>query len=533
MAGGSELLITIVIICALARGFCGYLEQYYGHDVAFRLLAMIRSRIFNALRKLAPARMLDKRSGDLVSTIMADVEYIEVFFAHTIAPVTIGIVVPAAVLVFLGSYWPGFILIVLPFYLALGLGIPLLTNHLAREKGRSYRKELSFMHGHLVESLQGLRELLLFNKGRDRLEQIRAGSRRLDRALGQLRNHEGFIFALSDSLIIAAIGAVLLAASIRYTEGLLSLPGLIVVVAVTSSSFGPVIALSSLSGTLMQTFAAAERIFRLMDEKPAVDEEREDTAANKPRQMTPIPAPVIGELAYHDVCFHYPSQHEDVLRLFSLVIRQGEHVALVGKSGSGKSTALRLLLRFWDPSRGAITWNGRNINTVLPAKLRAGMAVVSQDTFLFSGSIADNIKIGNPQAPDEAVEKAAQRASVDQFIKSLPQGYQTPVGELGDKLSGGERQRLALARALLIDAPLLLLDEPTSNLDVLNEKKVLKALAEACKGKTVLMVSHRPSTVAAADQIFVLEKGRIVERGKHGVLLQAAGTYSNLMSVTR
>jgi len=518
-----QTLMVVVAVCAVARAGLGYVEHYFGHDVAFRLLAMIRGRIFHAVRRLAPAKLADKRSGDIVSTIMSDVEYIEVFFAHTVAPVAIGILVSSSVLWFVGAYWHGFALVLLSVYLLLGVFIPLLTNRVSRKSGRDYRHNLGAMNAHLVDSLQGLKELLLFGRGEARLAEIRCRHHGADASLARLRLHEGLVLALVDTLVIAAVAAIFLAGVYRVEAGLLSAGELLLVGVVAASSFGPVVALSALSNTLMQTFAAAERIFALLDEEPSVEE-------GVGREISAEEA--AGSVEYRQVSFHYPGAEADLLSLLDLRAAPGAKVAVVGRTGSGKTTALRLLTRFWDPQKGGIFRNDVDIRGIIPGSLRANICVVAQDTFLFNATIADNIRLARPEATDREVVEAARRASLHDFIDRLPQGYHSVVGESGNRLSGGERQRLAIARALLAAAPVIVLDEPTSNLDVLNEKRLLMTLAAEFVAQTVIVVSHRPSTVAGADWIYVLEGGKVVEAGRHRLLLQQNGSYSRLMNMS-
>jgi ATP-binding cassette subfamily C protein len=496
-------LTMFVVSCAVLRGILRYLEQYSGHDVAFRLLALVREQIFAALRRLAPAKLIEKRSGDLVATVLGDVEYIEVFFAHTIAPVVIGTVVPVIVLIFIGRYWLGFALILLLFQLGVGLFLPLFSFRLGKTEGRQYRNRLAEVHVHLLDSLRGLKELLLFNRGAERLAEIRSKGRELNRSYSQLKRHEGLVMAVADLLVLSAVVTLLFSGIGRFEAGLIGVGELFIVTVTASSSFAPLLALSALSNSLMQTFAAAERIFALLDEEEPIREKASDWADEA------IVNP--GDLAYYDVGFSYPEKTVKVLKNLNFAIKPGQQVALVGKSGSGKSTVLRLLLRFWDVSEGKITVDERDIRDISLFRLRFGMALMAQDTYLFNETIAANIRIGKPDATDEEIEAAARKAAIHDFITKLPKGYQTNVGELGSRLSGGERQRIGLARAFVKDAPLMLLDEPTSNLDTLNEQIILKAIKEECQEKTVVTVSHRPTAVAAAERILTLEDGRISE----------------------
>lgn len=543
----SSVLVTNLITLAVLKGVFYYLEQYSGHDVAFRLLALIREKIYAALRRLAPAKLVDKRSGDLVTTIMADVEYIEVFFAHTIAPIIIAVVVPFSVLVFLAEFWIGFAALQLFFYLT-AVGIPVLFFSSARKVGRNYRQDLATMNTHLLDSLQGLREIIQFGRGTRRLHEIQSNSEKLNDSNKSLRRHESMMTGAVDALVTLSMLLMFFLAAWRTGQGLLSINYLLVVVVASVSSFTPLIALNKLSNPVMHTFAAAERIFALLDEKAAVVdkgadeisitgeeakkpigmvETRTETGAGKlPQEVKQVKSASPAEqITFDHVQFAYPNTEGTVLKDFVLTIKPGEKVALVGKSGCGKTTVLRLLMRFWDVEDGAVFAGGKDIRTLPLGNLRDLISLVEQETYLFDETIADNIRIGKPDASAAEVEASAKASAIHDFIMTLPQEYETPVGELGDNLSGGERQRIAIARALLYDAPVLLLDEATSSLDLLNEKSILRLMHTAFTDKTVITVSHRPSAVAGADKIYLLESGRIIESGTHQDLLAQKGVY--------
>ncbi len=513
-----KALVGLTLAAALVRGPLGYFEQLMGHDVAFRLLSLMREKIFGALRRLAPAKLIDKRSGDIVTTIMGDVEYVEVFFAHTIAPVSIGIVVPLTVLIFAGTFWYGFSLILLVFYLC--TLIPLYIARHVRATGRNYHAGFSAINTHFLDSLQGLRELIMFGRAEDRQKEIRRKGQELTDASRKLRRYEGFVMALSESCILGGTAAVLFSALYRLHLGDIGIDGVIIVTVTAASSFGPLVALSALTNDLMHTFAASERIFSLLDEKPLVIEH--PGAHSRVRHNTP-------DINYNNVLFSYPGKDESVCRDLDIAIKPNTKTAIVGPSGSGKSTVLRLLLRFWDVDHGEIFLNGENIKEPPLSYLRSNMTMVSQDTYLFNDTIEANIKTGNPAATTEEVETASRRANIHDFIMTLPNGYQTRVGESGCRLSAGERQRIAIARALIHDAPVILLDEATSNLDTLNEGSILKTIAHEFKDKTIITVSHRPSTIVGADTIMVLDEGTIVEQGTYGELMNRNGTFRQLL----
>jgi ATP-binding cassette, subfamily C, bacterial len=502
----ANTLTWIILICALLRGLLRYLEQYSGHDVAFRLLALIRDKAYASLRKLVPAKLADKSAGEIISTVMGDVEYIEVFFAHTIAPVIIGILIPFGVLLFISSYWYGFALILFAFQLAVGFLIPLFAARTGRKAGRNYRQEASKMGTFLLDSLQGLREIMLLNLGGKRLGEIKQRGKLFNNAHGELKKHEGLVMASADLCVLLAVTAVLTAAAIRFNLGLLDAESVLIVTVAASSSFGPLIALSSLSNSLMQTFASAERLFALMDEKPAVEDSVSDSASARDLDE--------GGIEYKKVTFQYPKRGISVIKELDMRILAFSKIALIGKSGCGKSTLLHLLLRFWDVDSGHICIDGQDIRKYGLERLRSGITLVTQDTWLFDDSIEENIRIGRSDADDVDVREAAARASVHDFIMKLPGGYKTRVGELGSRLSTGERQRIGLARAFLRNTPVVLMDEPTSGLDTLNEKVILKSINDEFEGKTVILVSHRPSVKAAAGVILRIENGAMVLQNK-------------------
>ena len=493
-------LVAAILVAALLRGIMRYLEQYSGHDAAFRLLALIRDKAYEALRRLAPAKLSDKSAGDIISTVMGDVEYIEVFFAHTIAPVVIGIIVSLGVLIFIGSYWAGFALILLAFQLLVGLVIPLYASKAGREDGRNYRKESANMGTFLLDSLHGMKELLLMNLGEQRLEEMKHRGMKLNREHGKLKRHEGRVTAMADLCVMLAITVILVISAIRCISGMMEPAEVLIVTVAASSSFGPLIALSSLSNSLLQTFAAAERLFALMDEKPPVEEIILDNTTPKVKE---------GSVEYCNICFQYPKREQVVVEKLDFKLDKGSLTALIGESGCGKSTLLHLLLRFWDVDSGSICVDENDIRKYELSKLRQGITLVSQQTWLFNESIEENIRLGKPEADTEEIITAAKRASIHEFIMSLPEGYGTRVGELGSRLSSGEQQRIGLARAFLRETPLVLLDEPTSSLDSLNEKAVLKTIRDEMKGKTVLLVSHRPSTIAVSDKVYRMREGYI------------------------
>ena len=469
-------IFACILVFALLRGVLRYAEQASNHSIAFKLLALIRDRVFGALRRLTPAKLEGRDRGDLISLITADIEQLEVFYAHTISPVCIAVVCVVGMTCFTARYHLLPALVLLAGYLLVGAALPVWSARRGDKAARAYRQTLADTNSYMLENLRGLQDTLQYQDTANRAEGIAAHSEALGEKQKTLKYREGVTVGATNTLILL-------------TDGVL------VCTLAALSSFGPVVALANLGASLTQVFASADRVLDLLDEEPVTADVTDgaDTAfagaeARKVR------------FAYAD---------EEVLHDLSLTIPERKIVGITGRSGSGKSTFLRLLLRFWDVSGGSIRFGAEDIRRVNTAALRAQESLVTQETELFDDTIENNIKIARRDATRAEVEVACKKAALDGFIRKLPKGYDTPVGELGGALSGGERQRIGVARAFLHDAPFLLLDEPTSNLDSLNEGIILKAVRDECREKTVLLVSHRKSTMAVADVSFSVESGRL------------------------
>jgi ABC-type multidrug transport system fused ATPase/permease subunit len=480
---------------AIARGALHYAEQTCNHYIAFKLLAHVRDLVFGNLRELAPAKLAGHDRGSLVSTITSDVELLEVFFAHTISPVSIAVVMAVVMTAFLAGISPKVALVALVGYLCVGVGMPLLGAHLSADAGRVTRAQAGRLSGIVLDSLRGLSQVLQFGAGDARMGLIDDESRRLSDAQGRLSSASSTVAAASGALIMLFSLAVMFLGGSLVVSGEMTVDGMAIATVAVMGSFGPFVALANLGTTLQGTIASGARILAILDEEPAVAEVTDGEDIK------------FSGASAHGVGFSYGG--EEVLDNVSLEVPQGKVVGIEGRSGSGKSTLCRLFMRFWDVDRGSIALSGTRVDVINTRSLRASEGLVEQDTFLFHGSIRDNLLVARPDATQEQIEAACRAASVHDFIVGLPKGYDTMVGELGDTLSGGERQRLGLARAFLHDAPFLILDEPTSNLDSLNEGVVLRSIARLHGSRTVLLVSHRPSTMAVADQTYSMDSGRV------------------------
>lgn len=490
----TKTLTTILIVVAVARGLLHYGEQYCNHFIAFKLLAIIRHKVFAVLRRLCPAKLEGRDRGDLISILTADIELLEVFYAHTISPIAIAVIVSVIMLIFIGTCSLGAALIALGGYLAVGLIVPLWNGRRSAAAGMSFRERFGEMNSFMLESLRGLDETIQYGHGAKRMGEITRRSRAMGAEQKELNRFEQSQRAVTNLLIeLFSIGMLffMLAA---YRSGAADFHTALLVTVAMMGSFGPVVALSSLSNNLNQTLASGERVLRLLEEEPEVEEVSGGADV------------AFSGVAAEQVSFSYGG--EEILRDLSLDFPEGKILGVHGPSGSGKSTLLKLLMRFWDVTGGRVALSGTDVRKINTACLRSLESYVTQETVLFKDTIANNIAIGRLDATRQEIVEAAKKAAVHDFIRSLPQGYDTPVGELGDTLSGGEKQRIGVARAFLHDAPLMLLDEPTSNLDALNEGVILRSLSESAGEKTVVLVSHRESTMNIADTVFEMSRAR-------------------------
>lgn len=485
----------MLAVLAVARGILHYIEQRCNHYIAFKLLAHIRDLVFGALRELAPAKLSGRNRGELISTITSDIELLEVFYAHTISPVLIAAGMTIVLMVFLANLSPVFALVALCGYILVGVVSPILVSKASGEGGAQVRAVQASLSGYVLDNLRGLAQVIQYGAGDARLSGLDERSRALVDVQRGLKAKGVAGSAAVGVLVVLTAAAQLFIGAPLVAAGAVTLEAYVLAVVTTLSSFGPYVALANLGSTLQQTLASGERVLAILDEKPQVEE----VEVGK--------EPAFTGAAAESVSFSYAD--EEVLHDVCLEIPKGRIVGISGRSGSGKSTFCRLLMRFWDVDEGRISIGPNDIRRVGTAHLRSLEAFVEQDSVLFHDSIRANLLIAKPDATEEELKSACAQASILGFIESLPEGFDTEVGELGDTLSGGERQRLGLARAFLHDAPFVLLDEPTSNLDALNEGAVLKALDAQHGKRTVLLVSHRPSSLAIADEVISLDQGRV------------------------
>ncbi len=499
-AGSVKTIITVMLIIAVLRGILHYAEQYCNHFIAFKLLAIIRHKVFAALRKLCPAKLEGRDKGNLISIITTDIELLEVFYAHTISPIAIATLTSLVMVIFIGRYhWLAGILALIA-YLIVGVVIPMWNGRRGSQMGMEFRTNFGELNSFVLDSLRGLDETIQYDQGEKRKEQMSERSRSLAGMQEKLSGMEGAQRSFTNLVILLASFGMLALTVWLYGEGEIGFEGILTCTIAMMGSFGPVVALSSLSNNLNQTLASGERVLSLLEETPMVEEIPEDMHIK-------IVSENFSGAEAKNVTFAY--ENETILDDYSLKLEPGKITGIHGASGSGKSTLLKLLMRFWDVNEGSVSVDGEDVRKIPTRHLRDMESYVTQETHLFHDSIANNIAVGSPGASREAIIEAAKKASIHDFIMKLPKGYDTEVGELGDTLSGGEKQRIGIARAFLHDSPLILMDEPTSNLDSLNEGIILKSLREAAEKKTVVLVSHRKSTMNIVDTVFEMKDGRI------------------------
>lgn len=492
-----ETLFLLMAIFAVLRGILRYGEQTFNHYIAFKILANIRDKVFLKLRSLCPAKLEGKDRGDLISLITSDVELLEVFYAHTISPVAIAFIMSVIMSLFIGSFHIFMGILSIIAYVTVGITVPVFVSKSGKDTGNIYRNESGELSSYVLESLRGTDEILQYGNLQNRISNIDKKTDELLKTDFKLKSLAGFGRGFTNSVILFFDFLMLILVSWLYTKGSIDFSGVLIPIIALMSSFGPVVALANLGSTLQQTFASGERILKLLDEKETISE----VFGKKDIEFNGIEC--------NNVTFKY--KEEEILKDYGFSLEEKNILGIMGASGSGKSTLLKLIMRFYDVNSGEIKISDVNIKDINTSNLRDMEAYVTQETHLFKDSIKENVKIANLNATDEEIESACKKASIHDFIMSLPKGYDTPVAELGESLSGGEKQRLGIARAFVHNSKLLLLDEPTSNLDVLNEGVILNSLNKEREDKTVILVSHRKSTMSVADKVIGINEGKNVK----------------------
>ncbi len=493
------LIIGLAVGCGVLRGILRYFEQYSNHFIAFKLLAVLRDKIFGALRTLCPAKLESKQKGSIIAMITSDIETLEVFYAHTISPIAIAVLVSTAVFLFVGFVSSWYLaLAAVAAYLIIGIVVPMISSSRLKESGVKYRAEFASFNAYFLDSIKGVKDIVLNNAGAEREKEVNRRSELLLKETKKMKHNSTRAAAATELTVSLFISATLVVGIVLVHFDMLNLGKMIIGVVAVFGSFGPVIAISALPSNLTQTFASGDRVLNLLAEKPAVTEVKNGEKIE------------YENLNVSDLSFNYNEQTE-VLRDIKMHAEKGEIIGVVGESGCGKSTFLKLLLRFWQKKGGEIAYNGIDIDKVNSDNLLDNVTMVSQTTYLFDETIEDNLRIAKPNATQGELEAACRLVSVHDFIMTLPNGYKTQVGALGDNLSAGEKQRIGLARAFLKGSELILLDEPTSNVDSINEGIILKALKEQKSKKSIILVSHRESTMAIADRIYRVDGGKMTE----------------------
>lgn len=491
---GVKSIIVLIGVAAVLRGILHYGEQACNHYIAFKLLALIRSKVFNALRRLAPAKMEGRKKGELIAVLTSDIELLEVFYAHTISPIAIAVITSIIVLCIIGSFNLGLMLVALLGYVTVGLVIPLVMVKKGGQYGMKYRNDFAELNSIVYDNLRGIDEIIQYGYGSERYKKVEEAENQLNNAAAQLRKLEGIQKGITGGAILLFTVLMLMVSIWLYNGLVIDFNGVLICTIIMTSSFGPLVALSNLSNNLSQTLASGERVLDILEEEPTVY----DVTGEKSVTST--------DVKVSDVTFAY--EKEVILSDINMEMEKGKITGILGKSGSGKSTLLKLIMRFWETDKGEISIGGTDVNHINTDDLRDAQSYVTQETWLFNDTIGNNIKIAKPDATLEEVKAAAKKANIADFIEKLPKGYDTNIGELGDSLSGGEKQRIGVARAFLHESPMIILDEPTSNLDSLNESYLMNSLENAAEDKTVILVSHRASTMAIADKVYKVENGR-------------------------
>ena len=482
-------ILILTVVLGIMRGPLRYAEQACNHYIAFKLLARIRHKVFASLRRLAPAKLEGEKKGNLISIITSDIELLEVFYAHTISPVMIAFIVSLIISIFIGLKNVYLGMTAAFFYILVGVIIPVINSRLGQDTGLNYRKDFGELNTNVLDNLYGLEEILQYQQSADRLRVMNDKTDQLEKLNKKLKKSENIQRVITDIVILSA-GLVMLATAYHFEKtGHITVADIVISVIAMMSSFGPAAALSALSNNLHHTLASGNRVLNLLEEEPVTEEILRGEAFCD------------SDINCEDITFAYPGSQRIILDKFSYSFKKNKIHGILGKSGCGKSTLLKLLMRFFAVDSGSISYGDLNVNSIKTSSLRDNIAYVTQETFLFQDTIENNIKVAKENATRQEVEEAAKKASIHDFIMLLPKGYDTMLAELGDSISGGERQRIGLARAFLHNGNIILLDEPTSNIDSLNESVILNSIKKESNGKTIILVSHRKSTMGIADEV--------------------------------
>lgn len=479
---------------------CRYIEGMVSHIGAYGLLAYMRVGLFEKIRSLAPACLVDQEKGDILNIAVSDIETIEYFFAHTIGPMFTVIILPCITLILAFIFNPLFALVLLPIYLIVSVIFPLLAMKLGRKIGIHYREHLGKMKSIVLESVYGLKDIQIFGYGKRRMKEVLQQNQKVNHSAHGLALHRQIIASAPNFFVYLARILIILVASYLAMNGSENPIGTVVISFIATASFSSTFSLTMVVSSLLEAYGAGERLFIIEDTQPKIKE------IDNPKEIK-----TIERIEFIHTDFSYEKDGKKVLDDFSYVISKGEKIGIIGESGMGKSTIIRLLLRFWDPTGGQILFNGVPIQETSLKELHSKIAVIEQSTFLINGTIAQNIALSYPQATHQEIQEAAKQAGIHDFIMSLPEGYQTQMGEMSSRVSGGEKQRIGIARAMLVKPDILIMDEPTSSLDALHEKELLKTLENVYCDKTVIIVSHRMSSLAGCDRILKIDQGKAIE----------------------